>query len=59
MEREMVGGLILGFLFGMLAMILFISMWLTNPLLTECELNLPRTQHCVLTAVPEKEKNHD
>jgi hypothetical protein len=25
-----------------------------QPSITECELNLTRTQHCVLTAVPEK-----
>jgi hypothetical protein len=25
-----------------------------QPIITECELNLTRTQHCELTAVPEK-----
>jgi hypothetical protein len=25
-----------------------------QPIIAQCELNLTRTQHCVLTAVPEK-----
>lgn len=50
--------------FGLIALIIALAMfglgWLwsyqinVQPIITECELNLTRTQHCVLTAVPEK-----
>jgi hypothetical protein len=52
------------FIFYVLATIIALTMfglgWIwsyqinVQPIITECELNLTRTQHCVLTAVPEK-----
>ena len=51
-------------MFANIALIIALTMfglgWLwsyennVQPIITECELNLTRTQHCVLTAVPEK-----
>lgn len=39
-------------LLGFLVATGLIAFCYLGPMLSECELNLPRTQHCVLTAVP-------
>ena len=45
---------------SIIALLMFVLGWVWSykinvyPIITECELNLTRSQHCVLTAVQEK-----
>ena len=48
----------IGFMFGALSMGILMAATdglIKSKLITECELNLPRIEKCVLIAVPEKE----
>ena len=51
----------MGIIFGMLLASLFFSVEIMNGIeakdaLSECEKNLPRSQHCVIAAEPVKEE---
>lgn len=56
MDEALIGvGAVIGMIFGVLIG-LGIGQSDTHNVINECELNLPRTQHCVLTAVPAQEQ---
>lgn len=46
-------GLCAAFVLGLLLGACLIVVWFISPVIENCELTLPRNQHCVLTAVKE------
>ena len=54
-EALVAGGIVIGCIFGILFGALAMS-WDANKLIEQCELNLPRTQTCVLNAIPAPEQ---
>lgn len=58
MDDDTKGAAVMGVLLGMILMAAMASFGITGDakaVLEECEANLPRDQHCVITAVPAKE----
>jgi len=54
---EIVGSMISGMLIGALIAIVALSPFVvegSNAMLQQCEAELPRTQHCIMIAVPEE-----
>lgn len=56
MNDDRLGAAAVGFVLGVIAMMVLGAMGVVgnaNKVLAECEAELPRNQHCVLTARPE------
>lgn len=58
MRIDFFSGCVVGALFGFAAGLLATVATDENPgLIAECQKQLPRSQHCVLVAVPKQERN--